>query len=322
MHAGRGRDHLQRPRQHGGRADARGRGSCSPIRRKMQFVFQDPVRLAQSAHDGVRHRQRAARHPRHRRRGRALRSAVKEMMELVGLDVRYLQALSAQLLRRPAAAHRHRAGARAAARAADLRRAGLGARRLGPGADAQPAEGPAARSSASPTSSSRTISRWSNYIADRIAVMCAGPPGRAGAARAELFRNPLHPYTKALLAAVPEPDPRPPARFRRADGGQGVRPGGVAEPVPHRRRLAPRAAWTSARGIWCARRRILRKLASSQFLMFLAAAFGAARRTSRRCSWPQVKAGQAAAGREAPAAEAAGGAARRRGHRPASTAAR
>ncbi|HJQ55314.1 MAG TPA: ABC transporter ATP-binding protein [Vineibacter sp.] len=45
-----------------------------------------------------------------------------------------------------------------------------------------------------------------DYIADRIAVMCAGrlvelAPGN------ELFRNPVHPYTKALLSAVPEPDP-------------------------------------------------------------------------------------------------------------------
>jgi peptide/nickel transport system ATP-binding protein len=45
-----------------------------------------------------------------------------------------------------------------------------------------------------------------DYIADRIAVMCAGrlvelAPGEV------LFRNPVHPYTKALLAAVPEPDP-------------------------------------------------------------------------------------------------------------------
>ncbi len=44
-----------------------------------------------------------------------------------------------------------------------------------------------------------------NYIADRIAVMCAGRLVEL-APRAELFRNPLHPYTKALLAAVPEPD--------------------------------------------------------------------------------------------------------------------
>ncbi len=45
-----------------------------------------------------------------------------------------------------------------------------------------------------------------DYVADRIAVMCAGrlvelAPG------GELFRNPVHPYTQALLSAVPEPDP-------------------------------------------------------------------------------------------------------------------
>jgi len=45
-----------------------------------------------------------------------------------------------------------------------------------------------------------------DYIADRIAVMCAGrlvelAPGN------ELFRNPVHPYTQALVTAVPEPDP-------------------------------------------------------------------------------------------------------------------
>ncbi len=44
-----------------------------------------------------------------------------------------------------------------------------------------------------------------DYIADRIAVMCAGRLVEL-APRAELFRNPVHPYTKALLAAVPEPD--------------------------------------------------------------------------------------------------------------------
>src|SRR5205809_2934309 len=44
------------------------------------------------------------------------------------------------------------------------------------------------------------------YIADRIAVMCAGRLVELAPA-AELFRNPLHPYTKALLSAVPMPDP-------------------------------------------------------------------------------------------------------------------
>ncbi|TMG81516.1 MAG: ABC transporter ATP-binding protein [Betaproteobacteria bacterium] len=43
-----------------------------------------------------------------------------------------------------------------------------------------------------------------NYLADRIAVMCAGRLVELAPA-AELFRNPQHPYTKALLAAVPDP---------------------------------------------------------------------------------------------------------------------
>jgi peptide/nickel transport system ATP-binding protein len=44
-----------------------------------------------------------------------------------------------------------------------------------------------------------------NYLADRIAVMCAGRIVELAPA-AELFRNPRHPYTKALLAAVPDPN--------------------------------------------------------------------------------------------------------------------
>ena len=44
-----------------------------------------------------------------------------------------------------------------------------------------------------------------NYLADRIAVMCAGRLVEVAPAD-ELFRNPRHPYTKALLAAVPDPN--------------------------------------------------------------------------------------------------------------------
>ena len=43
-------------------------------------------------------------------------------------------------------------------------------------------------------------------MADRIAVMCAGQLVEE-APRELLFSNPVHPYTRALVAAVPYPDP-------------------------------------------------------------------------------------------------------------------
>ncbi|MBA5776392.1 ABC transporter ATP-binding protein [Stappia sp. F7233] len=44
-----------------------------------------------------------------------------------------------------------------------------------------------------------------NYISDRIAVMCRGRIVEVGPTK-EVVSDPLHPYTQALLAAVPEPD--------------------------------------------------------------------------------------------------------------------
>src|SRR5262245_8696916 len=53
-----------------------------------------------------------------------------------------------------------------------------------------------------------------DYIADRIAVMCAGRLVEV-APKELLFQNPVHPYTRALLTAVPEPDPKFPLDFTR-----------------------------------------------------------------------------------------------------------
>ncbi|MBB3996367.1 dipeptide ABC transporter ATP-binding protein [Aureimonas pseudogalii] len=51
-----------------------------------------------------------------------------------------------------------------------------------------------------------------DYLADRIAVMAAGRLVEV-APRDTLFRAPVHPYTKKLIASVPEPDPDRPIDF-------------------------------------------------------------------------------------------------------------
>ena len=114
--------------------------------------------------------------------------------------------VSARVLRRPAAAPRHRPRAGAEPEADRLRRAGLGARRLGAGAGGQPADGPAGRAR------------------HRLPVRRPRPGGGAPhqpprrrdvprpdvevADRDTLFAAPRHPYTEILLSAVPVPNPR------------------------------------------------------------------------------------------------------------------
>ena len=48
-----------------------------------------------------------------------------------------------------------------------------------------------------------------DYIADRIMVMCRGRIVEVAPSQ-QLFRDPVHPYTQALLSAVPYPDPDTP----------------------------------------------------------------------------------------------------------------
>ena len=65
------------------------------------------------------------------------------------------------------------------------------------------------------------------FFCDRIAIMYLGRIVEIGPTE-EIFANPRHPYTKALLAAIPEPDPR-------QDGA--ARPAPRRD--PRRRRPAP-----------------------------------------------------------------------------------
>ena len=124
-------------------------------------------------------------------------------MELVGLPRRLLYVYPSQL----SGGQRQRVAiARALAmrpRDRDLRRADLGARRLGPGADPQSAAGSPARARADLVLVSHNLAVV-EHMADRVAVMYLGRVIEE-AARA-IFAAPRHPYTQTLLASVLTPD--------------------------------------------------------------------------------------------------------------------
>jgi len=69
-----------------------------------------------------------------------------------------------------------------------------------------------------------------DYIADRIMVMCQGRLVEV-APREALFRNPMHPYTRALLSAVPHPNPDEPLDLQALMDGRASDPG--AWPTPY-----------------------------------------------------------------------------------------
>lgn len=77
------------------------------------------------------------------------------------------------------------------------------------------------------------------YMCDRIAVMYLGKVVEIGETE-QLLANPLHPYTQALLSAVPVPDPALPPPEVRIKGGIGK----AVNPAPECRFVdrCPRAA--------------------------------------------------------------------------------
>lgn len=66
------------------------------------------------------------------------------------------------------------------------------------------------------------------YFSERIFVMY-GAKLVEKAAVAQLLRSPLHPYTQALLAAIPDPDPRNAATFKEVPPGE---PPSLLSPPP------------------------------------------------------------------------------------------
>jgi peptide/nickel transport system ATP-binding protein len=67
------------------------------------------------------------------------------------------------------------------------------------------------------------------YICQRIAVMCAGRIVEI-APTEMLFARPIHPYTRALLAAVPEPDMAQPLNFSALLAGKSSDPSEWPQP--------------------------------------------------------------------------------------------
>ena len=180
-------------------------GACA-LSRQIQMIFQDPYSLAQSAHDGRRGAGRGPARSTGSAGRRAIAAGSRSCCDIVGLPADARHKLPACLQRRPAAAIGIARALAVEPRADHRRRAGLGAGRLDPGADPQSVRGACSDDSALAfLFIAHDLERRAPYQ----------PPGRGHVSRQDRrdgpgrtsFSPPRHPYTQALLSAIPDPDP-------------------------------------------------------------------------------------------------------------------
>ena len=208
------------------------------MRRRMQMIFQDPYASLNPRHDHRLHAGRAVARAR-LAKGAERTRRVNELIELVGLPEELGRAATRTS---SAAASGSAPGSRAPWRvkpefiAAD--EAGLRAGRLDPGADHQPARRAAEELGLTYLFIAHDLSVV-RHISDRIAVMYLGEVVEQSPSY-ELYRNPLHPYTSALVSAVPIPDPAIETKRTAPDPGRAT-----SRRRPTRR---PAAASTPAAG--------------------------------------------------------------------------
>ena len=190
-----------------------------------------PVRLAEPAHDGRAASSASRWRSTTWRRASAKTERVQELLRTVGLNPYFANRYPHEFSRRPAAAHRHRPRAGGGAEVHRLRRADLGAGRVDPGADHQPAGG-AAGEAGPDVPVHRPRPGVVRHISDRVAVMYVGKMVEL-TDRNEIYDDSAAPVHAG--AALVGADPRPgPGEAAHADdpGRRRAEPGQPAERLP------------------------------------------------------------------------------------------